>query len=215
MTTRKQAEANRRNAEKSTGPRSVEGKRRARMNALKGGLSSTVCVQLLLPTEAPEVYEAYRDAFLAALKPLGTLEEQYATEVIELSWRLGRGPNFERGILANAIAEAEERFLDGYRRMFEVTYAQATREAAGIRDPEQVVKVTDKGLHQHLENLIRAALALKETEEARLARGFIEDAAGPNAMAKLTRYETALARRRDRALEKLQALQAARSADAE
>ena len=119
------------------------------------------------------------------------------------------------GILANGVAEAEERFLDRYRRMLEVTRGEATREAFGIRDPEQVVNVTDEVRHEQLVNRICDVLALKETEEARLARGFIEDAAGPNAMAKLTRYETALARRRDRALEKLEALQAVRSADAE
>lgn len=215
MGTHAQNQANRRNAQKSIGPRTDAGKAKSRMNALKGGLSSPVCAQLLLPTEIPGVFDAFRDAFLATLKPVGATEEQLATDVIELSWRLGRVANIERGILANGVADAEERFLDGYRRMLEITRAEAMREATGIRDPEQVVKVTDEELHEQLVNRICDAHTLKDTEEARLARGFIEDAAGPNAMAKLTRYETALARRRERALEKLETLQAARSGDAE
>ena len=156
-----------------------------------------------------------RDAFLESLNPVGAVEEQFATEVIELNWRLGRVANIERGILANSVADAEERFLTGYRQMLEVTHAEAMRTAAGIRDPQEVVKITDKELHKQVVNRILEAGELKDTEEARLARGFIEDAAGPNAMAKVTRYETTLARRRDRALEKLEALQAARSGDAD
>ncbi len=79
------------------------------------------------------MFEAYRDAFLESLNPVGAVEEQFATEVIELNWRLGRVANIERGILANSVADAEERFLTGYRQMLEVTHAEAMRTAA--RDP--------------------------------------------------------------------------------
>jgi hypothetical protein len=188
MISEAQSAANRRNARKSTGPRTAAGKAKSSMNALKGGLSSPVCAKLLLPTEFPAVFEAFRDAFLETLNPVGAVEEQLATEVIELSWRLGRVANIERGILANSIADAEERFLTGYRRMLEVTRAEAMRTAVGIRDPEEVVKITDKELHEHVVNRILGVGEFQDTEEARLARGFIEDAAGPNAMAKVVSW---------------------------
>ena len=48
----------------------------------------------------------------------------------------------------------------------------------------------------------------------RFAGAFIDDASGPNAMAKLTRHKTSLFRRRNQALATLIALQEARTANA-
>ena len=56
--------------------------------------------------------------------------------------------------------------------MLEVTRATALRQAAGIRDPEDVVKIIDKELHEHLEDLIAEVRATKQTDEARLGDAF-------------------------------------------
>ncbi len=61
--------------------------------------------------------------------------------------------------------------------------------------------------------MIDEAREPKRTDEARLASGFIEDAAGANALGKLNRYETMLSRRRDQALTILLALQAEQRGD--
>jgi hypothetical protein len=215
MATEAQVAANRRNAKKSTGPRTTEGKEKSSMNAMKTGLSAPG-VRVVLPTEDLEEFEAFRDGLFAALEPVGALEERLATEVIECSWRLRRASNIEQGILAHGVADADEHFLGGNKRRFEITNADLT--AARLRDsriphPDEVVEITDELLHEHLEMLIDEVLSAKRTEEGRLAAGFIEDAAGPNALAKLTRYETAIFRRRNQALAMLTTIQAARSAE--
>jgi len=69
--TEKRLAANRRNALKSTGPRTKEGKARASMNALKHGLrASSLAVPYL---EDPEDWVAHRRLVLQDLAPAGYL----------------------------------------------------------------------------------------------------------------------------------------------
>jgi hypothetical protein len=61
MSTQRQIEANRRNAQKSTGPTSVTGKAASSMNALKTGIHAK---SLVLPTEDPaELDELVEDSY--------------------------------------------------------------------------------------------------------------------------------------------------------
>jgi hypothetical protein len=56
MTSEKKAEANRRNALKSTGPKTLEGKAAIRLNALKHGILTQ---ETLLPGEDEEALNAW------------------------------------------------------------------------------------------------------------------------------------------------------------
>ena len=71
MTTEIQAEANRRNALQSTGPKTGEGIEAARFNALRHGLRA---LQTVVPGEAPEEWEAHRIGVVEDLKPEGAVE---------------------------------------------------------------------------------------------------------------------------------------------
>lgn len=57
MATEKQLVANRQNALKSSGPRSLDGKRRSSPNALRHGLTST---QMVIPGEDPAEFSEFR-----------------------------------------------------------------------------------------------------------------------------------------------------------
>ena len=66
MATPAQINANRANALKSTGPRSVEGKSAARFNALKHGIDAA---SIVIPGEDPAEYEALAAHYLDEYRP--------------------------------------------------------------------------------------------------------------------------------------------------
>jgi hypothetical protein len=80
-------EANRRNAKKSKGPTSDEGKVRSRLNALKHGMRANL---LVLPGEDPEALKARVDAWTADLRPRNEVEQYLVDRAAAVSWQLDR-----------------------------------------------------------------------------------------------------------------------------
>ncbi|MHB9026646.1 MAG: hypothetical protein ACYC7E_21145, partial [Armatimonadota bacterium] len=66
MSTERQNEANRQNAQHSTGPRTPEGKARSSMNALKHGFFAK---EALLPQEDAAEFTTFADALRDDLQP--------------------------------------------------------------------------------------------------------------------------------------------------
>jgi hypothetical protein len=62
MTSEKQLRANKRNARRSTGPRTKEGKARSSQNAVTHGLSAE---SILIPGEDAEQYRQYAEEMLS------------------------------------------------------------------------------------------------------------------------------------------------------
>jgi hypothetical protein len=87
MSSPRQIEANRRNAQKSTGPRTEEGKDRSRFNAVKHGMTSTFDV---LPGEDAEAFQRRMDDWMADLKPRDALERELVERAVRASWELER-----------------------------------------------------------------------------------------------------------------------------
>lgn len=92
MATEKQIAANRANALKSTGPRSLAGRARSSQNAVKHGLTAH---QAMLPGEDPEEFNGLRHAMFGTLDPQGALENQLVERIVSLLWRLRRVQAFE------------------------------------------------------------------------------------------------------------------------
>ncbi len=91
-----QLEANRRNAQQSTGPRTEAGKKTSSLNALRHGLTSRIVV---LPTEDLSAYNRFCDEFLVDLAPETFAERQCARTIIDTQWRLNRVRTIEDGML--------------------------------------------------------------------------------------------------------------------
>ncbi len=105
MATVAQIAANQRNAERSTGPRTEEGKLRARCNALKHGLTATV-VRPLLPQEDPAELEERVQQWLADMQPRTAVERKLVEQAAHLSWDIERAKRIETAHLAGLVREA-------------------------------------------------------------------------------------------------------------
>ncbi len=79
--------ANRTNAQKSTGPRTPEGKAAVSQNALKHGLRARNDV---ISSESQADFDRYRQRLLSELDPLSPMESMLAERIVSLSWRLRR-----------------------------------------------------------------------------------------------------------------------------
>ena len=210
MTTQRQIDANRGNAQASTGPRTEEGKKSSSMNAFRHGL--TASEDWVLPTEDKEQHERLRERMLMDLKPVGPVEEELAREIVNHTWRLRRAESLELGLFAHGVSMADEAFFTERRKEFELTDKDVWKHNMANKglDPDNVFAITNPELHEFLTDLIHEAVSVRRSDQGRLASAFVEDAAGPNAFAKFSRYETALFNRRAKLLEQLEALQAAR-----
>ena len=95
MATEKQIEANRRNATKSTGPRSPEGKARSSMNALKSGVDSEAEI---IPGENPAALEELTAEYLQRWRPTTPEQRRYVDTLIRNDWLLSRLARVESGL---------------------------------------------------------------------------------------------------------------------
>jgi hypothetical protein len=100
-TSAKQIAANRRNAVKSTGPRTPQGRAVSKMNALKHGiLSKEVLVHGLRLKESERELKALHGRFWEELQPEGPIEEMLVDQIVTAHWRLRRALTAESGEIA-------------------------------------------------------------------------------------------------------------------
>src|SRR3954452_23820118 len=95
MTTFKQIEANRRNARRSTGPTTAEGKLRSRRNAVRHGLTAETVIGAL---EDAEDYKAFEAAVIADYEAHSAVERELVLRLASLLWRIRRATTMERGL---------------------------------------------------------------------------------------------------------------------
>ena len=95
MTSLRQIEANRRNARKSTGPITDEGKHRSRCNAVRHGLTAETVIGAL---EDAEDYQAFEAAIIADYDAQSAVERELVLRLASLLWRLRRATIIETGL---------------------------------------------------------------------------------------------------------------------
>jgi hypothetical protein len=97
MTSLRQIEANRRNALKSTGPKTEPGKEQSRRNAYRHGLTAETVIARL---EDLEDYKAFEATIIADCDPETAVERELVLRLASLLWRSRRAILIESGLFA-------------------------------------------------------------------------------------------------------------------
>ena len=114
MTTQARIAANRRNAAKSTGPRTKQGKAIVAQNAIKHGLRAR---QDLIAGEDPQEFALCRDRLLGDLAPVGHTETLLAERIVSLAWRLKRAERYQNQLFDYLLAKELQESLEGFDDM--------------------------------------------------------------------------------------------------
>lgn len=168
---------------RSTGPRTEEGKKRSSLNAMRHGLTSQIVV---LPTEDMDAYLAHSRRFESDFAPQGAVETHLAQTLADAAWRLARVRSLEHSLLALGFTAKSGRIVTEHP---EVHAALATADGLRLHNRElanlsihelRLTRQFDKTLAQlrQLQAERKAAEAEMLAEAARLylAHNAAEDA---------------------------------------
>ena len=153
MTSPKKTEANRRNATKSTGPRTEAGKAAVALNGIKHGLLSR---QVLINGEREADLVDFGRRLRAQVAPAGELELLLADRIVSTAWRLRRALGIEAAlfdkeatpdgaftgygakkmIILSRYESTHERGL--FKALHELQRLQAARQGEAVPLPEAV-----------------------------------------------------------------------------
>jgi hypothetical protein len=197
MSTLRQIEANRRNAPKSTGPKTEAGKEQSRRNAVRHGLTAETVIGLL---EDNEDYRQFEAAIIADYDAQSAVERELVLRLASLLWRLRRATTMETGLL-----EIQAEHLRAYRQ---------TRQL--LPNYQDVIQATfwrtavasyDSHRQNRVEETEAAGEVKSDNSVTELARCFLRLANLPNfALDRLSRYEATLWRQAGQILCALAAL---------
>ena len=217
MATQKQIEANRRNAQSSTGPKTEAGKAASSANAISHGL--TAAGDVLLQDESVDAFEELQRDMLADLAPQGALQGMLARQIVQLLWRLDRVARLEAELFLHGELAAKRDKLrapgpnNAHRAALERVYADKDGKC-----PEALTKSLDEK-DRAFEERRREILAvdMEILLGAPSAMILVEREASARAFDRLMRYEAMLQRSLNRTLAEFRSLkrEAAKEAKAE
>ena len=161
MTSQNRIDANRRNALKSTGPRSASGKFKARYNALWHG---AFAADLLLPGEDPRAFASLRRKLRNFYRPANEEQEFIVNRIVLCAWRLQRLAATETRILVSE-ARSVARDSQFIRSTIAATLHrdESDSDDSSTRDPIAVAWMRDSTSGNLLVKLSRQQHALERS----------------------------------------------------
>jgi hypothetical protein len=152
MASDKQIRANKRNARKSSGPKTPEGKATVSNNALKHGLLSH---KMLLPDEDQSSLVQLSEHLLSQLQPVGELESLLVERIITAAWRLRRVLTVEADIYEEERSKSYTGAVNGLGMAF-IRDANGANAFSKLSRYETTI---ERGLYKALHELQRQQAA--------------------------------------------------------
>ena len=169
MISEKQLEANRRNAEKSTGPRTAEGKAISSRNACRHNLTGQVTV---MTDEDRVALEKFSTGIIASLAPETAMERQLAHAIAQASWRLNRMCAVEDNIFALGFPGPEADFDANHPQV----HAALTQARVFLENPKQFqlltlyAQRTNRDIEKNMKLLKQLQSERKTTHKSEMTR---------------------------------------------
>jgi hypothetical protein len=195
MTSFRQIEANRRNALKSSGPKTEAGKQQSRCNAVRHGLTAETVIGAL---EDAEDYQAFEGTIIADYDAQSAVERELVLRLASLLWRLRRVSMMETGLF-----EIQAEHLNDCRQARQMLSASRDVVQAGFgRAESNADEVAPNG-----PETVPAFAMTSANPAIEFARCFLRLANLPNfTLDRLSRYEATLWRQTDQILFALESL---------
>ena len=199
MTSYRQIEGNRRNALKSTGPRTEAGKHTSRRNAVRHGLTAETVIGAL---EDAEDYRAFEAAIIADYDAQSAVERELVLRLASVLWRLRRATTMETGLFEIQAQQMHDyrqnrQLLSNSRAVIHTAFRwaeSASGDALSSRPVSNIETLSDSGMKA-------------EATAVEFARCFLRLANLSNfALDRLSRYESTLWRQAGRILYALETL---------
>ena len=227
----KKIESNRRNALKSTGPKTAEGKKAVRWNALKHGLLTK---EVVLPNsesgETKADFQELQGQLRKDLRPEGVLEEMLVEKIAICYWRLRRAIRCEVGEIRSA--QTGTSLMKKFEDQWNIDMSEFPNESQALEDSSRISEETDESILPRIQELDMTRskevevykTALAESRDAMKALRsnvwqvmekiddsydvpLINSLPSKEAVDKILRYETAIERQLYRAISELERLQ--------
>ncbi len=147
MSSSKQIAANRRNAAKSTGPRTLEGKRRVSSNAVQHGFYAA---KFIIPGESREEFQSICAEFMNEHRPVGPVESSLVQQLALAHWRIMR---FHALLAAAFERHTEELAAAGQDSDAGRAFAADLKGSREILHLDRIVNSAERSFIRTLKNL--------------------------------------------------------------
>ena len=177
MSSQKQIDANRLNAQKSTGPNTPEGRDAVRFNALRHDLTAKHAV---LENENEQEFQEMLEAFEAEHQPTGPTENLLVQQMVMAAWRLQRLRALETGLFNLRMCDLSKQTQITYKQLSDAerqafVFLDDSRHAGAIENLSRYETRIERSFYR----------ALRELQRLRKNRGAGLQPASPQAESRI------------------------------